>query len=380
MAAWLPTQEPCSTKTGELRLVRLGGLLLVFFLGGLLTSARGQEPARALVSNFSHDAPVAGVQIPGSGAVRPQSSASIAGTVRDSSGTEIPGVHVTLLGQNNAVARVTTTDSKGAFTFAELSPGAYRVEIDGAGLVPSVLAKVVLGAGERRELPIVAVRLPTTTTTVYVVATLNEVAEAQVTEEQKQRIFVFLPNFYTSYIWDAAPMTPKLKFKLGFRSVIDPFTFVMAAGVAGAEQAHNTFPGYGKGWEGYGKRYGASYADLVVHRMLTSAILPTVLHQDPRYFYRGSGSTRSRILYALGATVICRRDDGRLEPNYSQVLGAFGAAGISNLYRAPGDRQASLTFRNGLIITGTSALENVLREFLSRKLTPNVPAFANGKP
>jgi hypothetical protein len=105
-----------------------------------------------------------------------------------------------------------------------------------------------------------------------------------------------------------------------------------------------------------------------------------MVHQDPRYFYRGSGSTRSRLLYALVSTVVCRGDKGRLEANYSHVLGSFAAAGLSNLYRAPQDRQASLTFRNGLIITGGGAVVNVMREFLSRKLTANVPAFANGKP
>lgn len=367
----------------EWRRVRFCGLIVVFFLGGLLTSLRAQDPPSGPVSiSLWPDAPRPGgdVQTPGFEAGRAQPSASIAGTVRDTDGVALPDVHVTLLAQNNAVDRVTTTDSQGAFAFAGLAPGAYRVEIEAAGLEPSVLAKEVLGSGERRELPIVAIRLPTKTTTVYVVATLDEVAEAQVAEEAKQRIFVFVPNFYASYIWDAAPMSPKLKFKLGLRSVTDPFTFLMAAGAAGAEQLHNTFPGYGQGWEGYAKRYGASYGDLVIKRMLGSAILPALLHQDPRYFYRGSGSTRSRILYALAATVICRQDDGRLQPNYSQVMGDFAAAGISNLYRAPADRQASLTFRNGLIITGGVAVENLLREFLSRKLTPNVPAFANGKP
>ena len=137
---------------------------------------------------------------------------------------------------------------------------------------------------------------------------------------------------------------------------------------------------YGQGFEGYAKRYGASYADTVSARMFGSAIFPVLLHQDPRYFYQGSGSTRSRLLYALVSTVVCRGDNGRLEPNYSHVLGSFAAAGLSNLYRAPEDRKASLTFRNGLIITANGAVVNILREFLSRKLTPNVPGFANGKP
>jgi hypothetical protein len=356
----------------------------MFFLGALSTCLRAQETVRTSVSNLVlQDAPGRddAVQVPGSEAVQPQSSASIAGTVRDAHGAAVPGVRVTLVGQNNAVDRVVIADSKGTFTFAELAPGTYRVTITAvAGLEPFVSAAVVLGTGERRELPIVGTRIPTTSTSVNVVATVNEIAQEQVREQEKQRVLGFLPNYYSSYIWDAAPMTPKLKFKLSLRSTTDPVTFLVVAGLAGFEQKHNTFPGYGQGSEGYAKRFGAAYADTMIGKTVSRAILPTVLHQDPRYFYRGSGSIRSRIFYALAAAVICRGDNGRLQPNYSQVLGNFAASGISNLYRAPGDRTASLTFRNGLIMTGSGAVENLLREFFSRKVTSNVPAFANGKP
>ncbi len=246
------------------------------------------------------------------------------------------------------------------------------------GLDRPVTAEVVLGAGERRELPIVGTRI--LTTTVHVVASVNDVAQSQVEEQETQRVLGIVPNYYSSYIWDAAPMTPKLKFKLGLRATTDPVSFLTAAGLAGVEQKHNTFPGYGQGTEGYAKRFGAAYADAFVGKMVSRAILPTILHQDPRYFYRGSGSVPSRIFYALKAAVVTRGDNGRMQPNYSQVLGNFAASGISNLYRSPGDRTASLTFRNGLIMTAGGAVENLLREFLSRKLTSNVPAFANGKP
>ena len=121
-------------------------------------------------------------------------------------------------------------------------------------------------------------------------------------------------------------------------------------------------------------------ADTMVSKMMSRAILPSVLHQDPRYFYRGSGSVRTRITYALTSAVITRGDNGQPQPNYSQVLGNFPAIGISNLYRAPSDRTASLTFRNGLVMIASTAVQNLMREFVSRKLTPNVPAFANGKP
>jgi hypothetical protein len=114
--------------------------------------------------------------------------------------------------------------------------------------------------------------------------------------------------------------------------------------------------------------------------MIGSAILPSIFHQDPRYFYKGKGGVKSRALYAVGATFIARGDNGHLQPNYSHILGNFAAAGISNLYRASGDRSATLTIRNGFIITGTNAIGNLAREFLLKRLTSKVPPFAQGQP
>jgi Carboxypeptidase regulatory-like domain len=312
----------------------------------------------------------AGQQMPG----------AIAGTVRDSSGGAMVGVQVKLIAQNGTSGKVSTTDTDGAFVFGDLVPGVYQVKINAIGLTPWASGELALSSGERRQLQAVTIDIPTTKSTVNVEATLRDVAEAQVAGEEKQRVLGVLPNVYTSYIWDAAPMTPKLKFRLALRSSLDPVTLLVAAGVAGVEQAHNSFPGYDQGFEGYAQQYGSAYADTVVGRFMGSAVLPILLHQDPRYFYRGSGSVRSRILYALAATVICRGDNGRPQPNYSRVLGSFAAAGISNIYRSPEDRQASLTLRNGLIVLGGDAVSNVLRELFSRKLTRNVPTFANGKP
>jgi hypothetical protein len=212
------------------------------------------------------------------------------------------------------------------------------------------------------------------------VATHADVAQAQVEAQEKQRVFKVIPNFYSSYIWNAAPMTPKQKFGLALRSTTDPVAFAVTAGVAGVEQWHNTFPGYGGGTDGYLKRYGATYADNMIGRMIGSAALPSLLHQDPRYFYRGNGSIKSRAWYAVSQAFVCRGDDGGTEPNYSHIVGVFAAAGISNLYRAPADRSASLTVRNSFIILGGSAATNLVREFLLRKITSNVPDFAQGKP
>jgi hypothetical protein len=174
------------------------------------------------------------------------------------------------------------------------------------GLEPFASVPVVVAAGEKRELPVVAMRIATKTTKVDVVATLNDVAQAQVNSEEKQRILGFLPNYYTSYIWNAAPMTRKLKLNLALRTAADPVTFLVVGGVAGVEQAHKTFPGYGQGFEGYAKRYGASYADTVSSRMFGSAIFPVLLASGPTILLSGVGQ------HAF-ATALCACVDLRLQ-------------------------------------------------------------------
>ena len=120
------------------------------------------------------------------------------------------------------------------------------------------------------------------------------------------------------------------------------------AGHAGAQQYRNVFPEYGSGIEGYGKRYGAAFANRVSATLLGRAVYPTIFDQDPRYFYKGKGTIGSRVLYAISTAVIARGDNGRWKPNYSRVLGHFSAAAISNLYYPPSDRGASLVVSNGL--------------------------------
>ena len=289
--------------------VSLTGLAVALLLTGLPFSLRAQSPAPS--------------QTP--------SSASITGTVRDSAGAAVPGVHLILMAQDESADRITTSDAEGNFAFTGLFPGTYQVKSTADGLEPSLSPDIVLNAGESHELPVIAMRVATKSTTVDVTATANEIAQAQVKEQEKQHVLGFLPNPYTSYIWNPAPMTPKLKFSLGFHSITDPAVFVVAATMAGVEQSHNTFPGYGQGAEGYAKRFGATYADTATLRMLNGAVFPSLFHQDPRYFYQGSGTVRSRILHALSASIIRRADDGHFEPNYSQWLGNFTTAGLSNL-------------------------------------------------
>jgi len=180
-----------------------------------------------------------------------------------------------------------------------------------------------------------------------------------------------IPNFYVSYAKHPVPLSPKQKFGLAWKTVIDPFTLVVVAGAAGVEQAQNHFSEYGQGAQGYGKRFGANYADTVSGTFIGAAILPVLLKQDPRYFYRGTGSTESRFFYAIANSVICKGDNGRWQPNYSNVLGSLAAGGISNIYYPSQDRDgAELTFENAAIGVGATAIGNIFQEFLIRKLTP----------
>jgi hypothetical protein len=208
------------------------------------------------------------------------------------------------------------------------------------------------------------------------------VAQAQLVDEEHQRVFGVLPNFYIVYAPDAPPLSAKQKFHLAWRTSIDPVTFLAAGFFAGIEQASDEFGGYGQGAQGYAKRFGASYADSFIGDMIGSALLPSLLKQDPRYFYKGTGTTRSRVLYALANSVMCKGDNGHWQVNYSGILGGAAAGGISNLYYPASDRNGwNLTFENTALGIAGSAVQNLFQEFLVRRLTPNVANYgASAKP
>jgi hypothetical protein len=237
-----------------------------------------------------------------------------------------------------------------------------------------------LQPGEFHIVPAVTLSVFGGTTHVLVTANKQQLAEQQVQIAIHQRIGGVIPNFYSSYDWNAPPMQAKQKFQLAFRSIVDPVSFLSVAGVAGAEQYQGVFPAYGSGLEGYGKRYGAALANHVSGTLLGRAVFPAIFHQDPRYFYKGKGSVPSRVLYAISAAVIARGDNGRWQPNYSHLLGNFSAAAVSNLYYPASDRGASLVLLNGLGDIGADAVSNLFREFVLKSITSHIPKGANGQP
>ena len=299
----------------------------------------------------------------------PQVGGGISGTVADQSGAIVAGAEVTLVRENQPPNQQ-TVGGDGRFSFSDVAAGPFQLTITAPGLETQTLSGV-LQPGDNYVAPEISLHVAPEVTTVRVEPPREEIAQEQIKEQEKQRVLAIMPNFYVSYVPDAVPLNTKQKFGLAWKVVIDPFTFGLNAAFAGAEQAENQFSGYGQGAQGYGKRFGAGYADIVSATFIGSAILPSILKQDPRYFYKGTGSRRSRLLYALANSVICRGDNRHWQPNYSYIGGSLAAGGIANLYYPKSDRnRAGFIFETTGIGIGETAVLDVLQEFFIRKLTP----------
>lgn len=202
--------------------------------------------------------------------------------------------------------------------------------------------------------------------------TKRQKAQQQLKAEKKQRVLGVVPNFTTSYNWNAVSLTAGQKMQLAFRSTIDPFTFAAAGLVAGVNEALDEDPGFGWGAAGYGKRAGAAYLDAFDGDMFATGILPSLLRQDPRYFRLGHGSFHRRLFYSIAASFICRQDKtGKWEPNYSNVGGNIIAGGISNLYYPSQNSGWGRAVGNGMVVTLEGTAGGVFAEFwpdIDRKL------------
>jgi hypothetical protein len=345
----------------------------------LVCSYRGLGQALASNENLPNDPGIAIQSTPAPNQTgEAQDTAQVTGVVLDAQGNPVPEASVTLDAPGKLGDRTATPASDGTFTFTAVPAGKFRLIVTAPDHANFASPEFFVSPGETVEAPKIALNIATSSSTT-VFASPEQVAQAQIQEQEKQRVFGVFQNFYTSYIWKAEPMTAKQKYKLAFRTMGDPTTFAIIAGVAGAEQYNGTYPGYGPGIEGYGKRYGAALADSVTSRIIGAAILPSLLHQDPRYFYQGSGGIPSRTWHALSSTLITRGDNGKSQPNYSRVLGNLAAGAIANTYHPESSRGAGLTFQTLGVTLATTAIGNLAREFILRHLEPSVPNFATGK-
>jgi hypothetical protein len=366
-----------------LKPIALAGAILFTFANLARSTANAQEISAATKRDNSLPEAPQPVQVISQSEERgaPQTgTGNISGTVLDANGDVMAGAKVTLAGQSGSNVQTVNSGSDGQFAFTGLPSEVYRITVTAEGMNPFTSTQIPLHAGEVSIVPAIKLSVSGGSTSVTVSGNKEELAQEQVQIAIHQRVVGVVPNFYSTYDWNAPPMGVKQKFQLSFRSIIDPVSFLIVAGIAGAEQYQNVFPDYGGGLEGYGKRYGAALANHVSSNLLGKAVYPSIFHQDPRYFYKGKGSFRSRALYAMSAAVIARDDDGRWKPNYSNVLGNFSAGAISNLYYPESDRGASLVLLNGLADTGADAAANLVREFLLKGITTHVPRGANGQP
>jgi len=349
---------------------KLVWLSFSILLCGFGTLAQSQEPPVASSATSDPAAPAASAR---GSLPEPQPSGSISGTVVDATGAFIVGARVSITSKDLSPNREVLSADDGQFSFVNIPAGPFHLTITAPGFATQTFSGT-LRSGEIYTVPQTTLAIATAVTEVRVAPTRIEVAEDEIKEEEKQRVLGVIPNFYVTYLPNAAPLSTKQKFELAWKTTVDPVNFGITGVIAGVQQAQNDFSGYGQGAQGFAKRYGASYADLVAGTFIGSAVLPSLLKQDPRYFYKGTGSKRSRILYALANAVICKGDNGHWQANYSSILGSLAAGGISNLYYPAKNRDgAELTFENALIGIGASAGANLLQEFLIRKLTPNGP-------
>ena len=324
------------------------------------------------------DAPQA-VASSGSSESQQEAPGTITGTVTDKNGDVLQGARITLSGPQGFAPRIEASGTNGQFSFSGLPPNTYTLTVNAPGMSTYTSPEIALRAGEFRIAPAVTLSVSAVATSVTV-RDREQLSKEQVQIAVQQRIGGVIPNFYSSYDWNAPPMQAKQKFQLGIRSILDPISFLTVAGVASAEQYKNVFPAYGGGFEGYGKRYGAALANHVSGTLLGRAVYPSIFHQDPRYFYKGTGTIRSRAMYAMSAAVVARGDDGHWKPNYSRILGHFTAAAVSNLYYPSADRGGSLVVFNGIAGIGADAVANLIREFVLKGITSHVPKAAESQP
>jgi hypothetical protein len=296
-----------------------------------------------------------------------QKPGSVIGTVLDQSGSVAIGAIVRLTSEDKSFSREVVSGDNGQFAFSNVPPGTFQLSVNAAGFGDRAFFGE-LTPGQTYLVPSIVLSIPTVVTAVNVAEDPVQVATEQVKEEEHQRVFGFIPNFYVSYHPDAPPLTTKLKFELAWKSTTDPITIVGTGFLAGLQQAGGQYSEFGGGAEGYGKRLGAAYADVVASTFLSGAVFPTLLKQDPRYFYKGTGSSRSRLWRAVNNSIICKGDNGNWQPNYSNIAGSFGGAAISSTYY-PTRHQGMVVLTNGLIRMGESSIAGVVQEFVVRRFT-----------
>jgi hypothetical protein len=308
------------------------------------------------------------------GTATAQQAAIVSGTVVDPIGTAVTDARVALTTADGTPVQTATTGAKGEFTFPDVLAGSYVVRVDVTGFTPfSTDAFTVDDGGRLLTLPLIVLAVEGFSTSVVVRAT-EAIAEEQIRVQEQQRWLGIVPNFYVSYVPNAAPLTSRQKFTLAAHETLDWMAFVGASVAAAIDQSTAAHPGFGEGTSGYAQRWAASFADNRTGDLLSHYVFASVFRQDPRYFYQGTGTTKSRLIHALASAFLARSDRGTTMPNYAQMFGNIGAAALSNVYYPHSERGASLMVSNLAISLASRAAKAVTQEFLGKRLTTHVPA------
>ncbi|MGA3188042.1 MAG: carboxypeptidase-like regulatory domain-containing protein [Bryobacteraceae bacterium] len=310
--------------------------------------------------------------IPGLASAQP---AEVEGTVKDASGLAVEGAFVTLETSAATIPRTVITDQAGLFRFVAVEPGDYKITIAALGFEAWTAA---ISAGENKPSLSAVLKVAATSNSVNVTLPPHELAAEQLKAEEKQRLLGVFPDFFVSYAPDAAPLTAAQKFQLGWKTITDPVAFISSGVAAGIQQGRNNYPEFGQGVEGYAKRFGAQYADRVSGIVIGDVVMQSIFHQDPRYFYKGTGSIRSRALYAIGTAFVRKGDNGHWQLDYSDVLGGIASHEISTLYYPSSSRPVRRLADDVMLGFAGRAAHNLLHEFVVRRLTTHAPAMVAG--
>ena len=295
---------------------------------------------------------------------------AIVGTVTDIRGDIVPNATVVLDGASGDHRTLTANDN--GFFLANNVPSAvlYHISISAPGFATWKSDDITLSPGQYRELTGIHLNLSVAVTTVTATLDPVQIATEQVRIAEKQRVLGFIPNFYVVYDHHPAPLTAKLKFQLALHTQFDPVTIAGAAFIAAVDQAGDT-PRYQQGWAGYGQRFGANYANGVTDILFGGAVLPALLHQDPRYYFQGTGTTKSRLTHAVTNAFITHGDNGKLQPNFSSIGGFLISGAISETYYPEKDRGPGLVLNTMAINLAANAANGIIQEFVLRRITPS---------
>ena len=293
------------------------------------------------------------------------------GTVTDVLNAPVAGATVVLQGPVDSDRHTVATDDNGVFEIHNVQPGTpYHLTISAEGFVDWASPVAILDPGEHKVLTVSKLQIIRVDVAVTVRPKTNEeIATEQVQVALKQRGFGILPNFFEVFPSrdgsPPAPLTAKLKFSLAFKAATDPVTVAGVVFITGVGQAGG-FLHYNGGLEGFGQRFAANYANSFTDIMIGGAVLPSLLHQDPRYFYQGTGTKKSRTVHAISSLFIAKGDNGRLQPNYSMLGGDLASAALSNLYYPASNRGAGQVLQNFAIETAIHISVGLLQEFVFR--------------